>query len=291
MSTEYSGTGPEILRRGRGRAQKSLALIQAAHDFLEGAHPTTVRGVCYRLFVDGVIPSMAKNETARVSRLLTDAREDGTIPWSWIVDETREVERVSSWQDPAAFVRTVRRSYRRDFWADQPERVEVWSEKGTIRGVLKPVLDEYGIGFRVMHGFGSATAVYDAASQPLIALYVGDWDPSGLYMSQVDLPARLERYGGQGVIVARIALLDEDTQDLPSFAAVDKCKDPRFRWFVDHYGARCWELDAMHPNDLRERVRAAIENEIDREAWQRCERAQLAEQESLEHLLDQWTAA
>ena len=42
-------------------------------------------------------------------------------------------------------------------------RVEVWSEKGTIRGVLKPVLDEYGVGFRVMHGFGSATEVYMAS--------------------------------------------------------------------------------------------------------------------------------
>jgi hypothetical protein len=53
----------------------------------------------------------------------------------------------------------VARSYRRDFWQQQPERVEVWSEKGTIRGVLQPVLDEYGVGFRVMHGFGSATTI------------------------------------------------------------------------------------------------------------------------------------
>jgi hypothetical protein len=290
-AAEYFETGPKIGRRGRGRAQKSLALIQAAYDFLEGAHPTTVRGVCYRLFVDGVIPSMAKNATARVSRLLTAAREDGTIPWEWIVDETREVERVSSWQDPAAYVRAVRRSYRRDFWLDQPERVELWSEKGTIRGVLKPVLDEYGVGFRVMHGWGSSTAVHDAASQPLIALYAGDLDPSGLYMSEVDLPARLERYGGFDVIVERVALLPEDTRDLPSFSAHDKSRDTRYRWFIEHYGARCWEVDAMHPTDLRERVRTAIENQIDREAWQRCERAQLAEQESLEHLLDRWTAA
>jgi hypothetical protein len=36
-----------------------------------------------------------------------------------------------------------------------------FSLKGTIRGVLQPVLDEYGVGFRVMHGYGSATAVND----------------------------------------------------------------------------------------------------------------------------------
>ena len=89
------------------------------------------------------------------------------------------------------------RSYRKDFWDQQPVRVEVWSEKGTIRGVLKPVLDHYAVGFRVMHGFASATAVNDVAEaadargRPLVALYVGDYDPSGLYMSERDLPQRL----------------------------------------------------------------------------------------------------
>jgi hypothetical protein len=126
--------------------------------------PITGRGVGYKLFSKGLIPSMERNEMQRVYRLLKLAREEGTIPWEWIVDETRELERVSSWKDPAQFIRTARRSYRRDFWRDQPDRVEVWSEKGTVRGVLAPVLDEYGVGFRVMHGFSSATTVKDIAN-------------------------------------------------------------------------------------------------------------------------------
>ena len=36
---------------------------------------------------------------------------------------------------------------------------EVWSEKGTVRGVLAPTLDKYGVGFRPVHGFSSATTV------------------------------------------------------------------------------------------------------------------------------------
>lgn len=285
-------TGTKI-RRGRGKAQKSLDLIDAAYVFLAQQNPTTVRGVCYHLFTIGVIPSMSRNDTSRVSRLLKDAREDNTIPWEWIVDETRELERIASWRDPAAYVRAVRRSYRRDFWAEQPGRVEVWSEKGTVRGVLAPVLEEYGVGFRVMHGFGSATSVHDVAeySDDLTALYVGDWDPSGLYMSEQDLPDRLKRYGGYTVTIERIALLSGDLPSLPSFPASDKRKDPRYRWFVERYGARCWELDAMQPNDLRARVEQAIEEVIDPEAWERCERAQEAEQHSLETLLDKWVSA
>ena len=294
IAVEQIATGTKIPRR-RGKSQKSLDLIQAAHDFLEVANPTTVRGVAYRLFVDDITDSMSKNNTAKVSRLLTAAREDGTIPWEWIVDETRHLERTPSWDDPEEFVQTVRNAYRRNFWADQDHDVEVWSEKGTVRGILAPVLDEYGVGFRVMRGFGSATITHDVAAagrgRDLVVLYVGDWDPSGLYMSEKDLPERLLRYGGDHVLIERVALIADDVADpdLPSFLAESKKKDPRFRWFSERYGTRCWELDAMHPNTLRDRVREAIEQEIEPRAWARCVRAQEAEQESLESLLDSWT--
>src|SRR3974390_2262498 len=100
---------------------------------------------------------MERAEMQRVYRLLKEAREEGIIPWEWIVDETRGLERRASWNDPADYVNKVSRAYRRDFWNQQPVRVEIWSEKGTVRGVLAPVLDEYGVGFRAFHGFDSAT--------------------------------------------------------------------------------------------------------------------------------------
>ena len=66
------------------------------------------------------------------------------------------------WEDPASYVETVRRSCRRDRWLDQPEWIEIWSEKGTVRGTLAPVLYEDGVTFRVIHGYGSATALMPA---------------------------------------------------------------------------------------------------------------------------------
>ena len=188
---------------GRGRAQHSLDIIEAMHEIAEESQPITGRGVGYKLFSLNLIPSMSRNDMQVVYRLLKEAREEGTIPWEWIVDETRELEKVSTWDNPASFVRAVARSYRRDFWQQQPVRVEVWSEKGTIRGVLQPVLDEYGIGFRVMHGFGSATILNEVSQddddRPLIILYIGDYDPSGLWMSERDIPERLDRYGGDNI--------------------------------------------------------------------------------------------
>jgi hypothetical protein len=133
--------------------------------------------------------------------------------------------------------------------------------------VLKPVLDKYAVGFRVMHGFSSATSVYDVAQsdndRPLVALYVGDWDPSGLYMSESDLPDRLKQYGGDHVDLRRIALTGEQVLPLQSFPATDKRKDPRFKWFTARYGDRCWELDAMDPNDLRNCVEKHIKELIE----------------------------
>jgi hypothetical protein len=287
--SEHFETG---MKKGRGMAKASLDLIAAMYDIAQETRPITGRGVGYKLFTAGLIKSMSKNEMQKVYRLLRIAREQGDIPWSWIVDETRELERVGTWNNPAQYARAVASSYRRDFWNHQPARVEVWSEKGTIRGVLKPVLDEYAVGFRVMHGFTSATAVNDIAEdddgRDLIVLYVGDFDPSGMYMSERDLPERLEDYGGTHVEVRRIALTAEQTEGLPSFPASDKRRDPRHPWFLENYGNRCWEIDAMDPRDLRECVEEAIKELIEPIAWERCEIVNKAEQESLQTVLSAW---
>ena len=280
-------------RRGRGKSQRSLDLIDAAKTILEQIQPASIRAVCYQLFNRKLLTAMVKAETDRVSSQLTWARENSIIPWAWIVDETREAERVNAFENPDDFVQVVKRSYRRDRWADQPKKVEVWSEKGTIAGTLRPVLDTYGITFRVMHGYGSSTAVHQiadesrASSKPWIALYVGDWDPSGLHMSEVDLPGRLEEYGGQ-VEVMRIALTEEDTPTLPSFEATTKARDPRYRWFVDHYGPSCWELDALSPAILRDRVETYTLGLLDVAAWDRAGVAERAECESLSTILNAW---
>ena len=176
----------------------------------------------------------------------------------------------------------------------------MWSEKGTVRGVLAPILDKYGVGFRVMHGFSSATSVYDVAQdddgRDLIVLYVGDYDPSGLYMSERDLPDRLAEYGGDHVTLKRIALTREQTDGMAalSFSASDKGPkngkggDPRYKWFVQNFGDRCWELDALDPNDLRDLVDQAIQAEIEPVAWERCATCEQAEQESLQAVLYSW---
>ena len=288
-TAEHFGTGS---KKGRGMAQRSLDLIEAMRVAAEPAQPITGRGIGYKLFTRDLIPSMDTKEMQRVYRLLKEARERGHIPWEWIVDETRSLERISTWANPAEYAECVARSYRRDFWDQQRIRCEVWSEKGTVRGVLEPVLYHYAVGFRVMHGFSGATTIHDVSGdddgRELAVLYVGDYDPSGMYMSQADLPTRISDYGGHHITLTRVALTREHVRGLPSFPATDKRKDPRYKWFRSNYGDRCWELDAMDPNDLRVCVERAIVALIEPVAWQRCEIINQAERESLQTILQKW---
>ena len=282
-------------KKVRGRAQRSLDLIDAMYEIARAAQPITGRGIGYKLFTSCWIPSMSRSDMQRVYRLLKEAREEGKIPWEWVVDETRSIEQVSTWSDPAEYARCVARSYRRDFWNQQPHRVQVWSEKGTVRGVLAPVLDEYAVGFLPVHGFSSATTAHDIAKdndgRDLIVLYVGDLDPSGMFMSEEDLPTRFAKYNGEHITLRRIALTGNQLVGLPSFPASDKRKDPRHRWFVRNFGRRCWELDAMDPNDLRTCVEEEIRELIEPAAWERCEIVNRAERDSLRNVLDRWRDA
>jgi hypothetical protein len=308
---------------GRGRSQAGIELVHLAREILEEIQPASVRAVCYQLFTRGAIPSMDKAQTNRVGSLLTRAREEGDIPWEWIVQEGRAIEKIATWDDPASFGRAVQSSYKRNKWAGQPTTVMVVSEKGTIRGTLEPVLQEFEVDFLPVGGYASATRVKGLAEdgdpdRPLLVLYLGDHDPSGRGMSDADLPRRLLRYAiddpennretkqelretndeviahelsEYGIEIRRIALVAADLRALGpslSFPARDKQEDPRYAWFVRRFGTQCWELDAMNPNDLRGRVTAAIRNELDYEAWERYVAAEQIELQSITKTLKAW---
>src|SRR5919106_2154528 len=88
---------PDSKSRGRGKSAANLHLIETSYEILEEIQPASVRAVCYRLFVDDLIPDVSKSSTGRVSKQLIYARRQGVIPWEWIVDETREVEKEPVW--------------------------------------------------------------------------------------------------------------------------------------------------------------------------------------------------
>jgi hypothetical protein len=280
------------IKKTRGRNKATVKLVEAMREIAEESRPITGRGLGYKLFSRGLIDGMGR--MPKVYRDLTNARKDGIIPWEWIVDETRELEKIGVWKNGALFARDF--FYRRDLWQTQAKTVEVWSEKGTVRGVLWPVLAKWGVGFRVMHGFSSSTCVWDVCNvdyndnRPLVALYIGDYDPSGLYMSERDLPERIAEFGGDHIEFQKIALTLEQAQagSLTSFSVETKKKDKRYAWFKKNYGDRCWELDALDPRQLRDLVEAEIITLINPDLWEQQEAIQEREKQSLEVNLRWW---
>jgi hypothetical protein len=295
----------------RGKTQETLDFIDACYAILAEIHPASVRAVAYQLFVQHLITSMAKTCTNKVSAQLVYAREEGIIPWEWIVDEAREEECVLVWDDVDQCIRYTQATYRRDYWLDQPVRVGVWSEKGTVRGTLAPVLDRYQVPFLPTHGHNSATLTHDTAMREQadhrrwVVLYVGDWDPSGMDMSERDLPERLSRYGAD-VEIIRLAIVADDLTTLRALTFDSRAKeeearrngargkkgfDSRRPWFEARYGRTCCELDAMNPNELRRRVEQAILAHIDAPAWNHMAAIERVECNSLREVMSRWRAS
>jgi hypothetical protein len=147
-----------------------------------------------------------------------------------------------------------------------------------------------------MHGYASATVVNDIAElsggieKPFVALYVGDWDPSGKHMSDVDLPRRVEEYGA-AVHLQRVALTNSDLAGLPSFDPESKRLDTRYQWFRKRVRTACYELDALPPPDLRQRVEDEIRSYIDMSRWDHARMVEAAEVESMEDFHKSWQAS
>jgi hypothetical protein len=275
----------------RGLAKETIELIMFARLLLEQLHPMTLRQLHYAVFSAAKIAyENTHNEYRRLGRATTRARRDYRalelagetdlldssvlIPGAWIIDELRESEIVSMWNNLDGYLDAVRSSYRRNNWQDQPHHVEVFSEKGAVLGSLRPVTQEYGVRLRPCRGFGSCGMeteigdLFEGIDKPITMLYVGDHDASGDDIPR-DIRKRAEAASGKAVHMVRLAIHPEDIVRFNLPPQKIKPKDPRAAAFMRKYGdnAPTIELDALPVDELRNRVRSAIEGLIDWDLW------------------------
>ena len=65
----------------------------------------------------------------------------------------------------------------------------------------------------------------------------------------------------------------------------------RYAWFVERYGTRCWEVDAMSPVALRERLEVHVRSYLDMDAWDHAVEVERAETESMQSFLSTWNSS
>jgi len=276
---------------GRERSHRTKRIVALGHELLEAEHPMTLRQLFYRLVSVEALEN-TQPDYQRLSRILTDARERGEIPFEWIVDRSRPKYEASVFRDPAAYAEAVKHSYRKDYWREQTWYVEIWTEKDAILGSIEPVTDDLGVTVRVGRGFLSTTRAHEIAEtflgieKPIEVFYLGDHDPSGVCIER-DAVRRISEqmdpgaFGSECFRLERLAIHPRDISDFDLPPLRIKVSDSRAVAFLREHGSECVELDALPPSELRDRLRRAIEARIDWPSWDRAIMAERAELESI----------
>jgi len=235
--------------------------------------PLTVRGAMYR-GIGKLWPDSSEPNYNKCARLILGMRRSGLIPYKWIVDGTRVSDKPSSWSGLADYAEAVAESYRKDLWERQEDYIEVFVEKDAMSGIIQPVTRQYDIQLNPIRGFPSETFLWNIAQEwlaidkPIHVYYLGDHDPAGLKIED-NLRSKLTEFSGKTVFWKRLAITNEDFRsDLLGFQVKKKAAAGSWQPYLEQYGDRCVEVDAIPAREIRQRVKDSIESHIDQRKWQ-----------------------
>jgi hypothetical protein len=164
--------------------------------FLERDHPQSVRHVFYLMTDPRLDCAVEKSEFGyrHVQHQLAQMSKASELPYGWIVDATRMGYHVATFDGPSDFIRQMAGRYRANAWADADAYCEVWAESRSIASVLLADCQELGVSLYPASGFTSLTLPYEAAEQiaaeiegadrTIEIVYVGDYDPAGVWIDR-----------------------------------------------------------------------------------------------------------
>jgi len=275
---------------GGGTSSKNLPLACVSVELLVQHKPDTVRGNMYRVVSAGWLPDTSKPSYNRIQRLLNRLRIKRQIPFEWIVDNVRSTIKPSSWSGLEDFTETVAHAYRKDFWAQLPEYVEVIVEKDTVAGTLAPVTQEFDVRLHPIRGYNSTTFAWDIAKfwnridKPIFIYYIGDHDPSGRDLER-DIREKVASFTDKEITWTRLAVNAEHFAEFSIRPLEPKKKDKRTPKFIERFGRACAEVEAIPASDLRRMLREAIEQHIPVAQWQRLQEVERLEKASFQQAL------
>jgi hypothetical protein len=243
------------------------------YEIIAAIEPCTVRQAFYQAVVRGFIEK-TEGGYMKVQQAILVMRREGRIPYSWITDGTRWRIKPTTYSSLEQALRRTAETYRRSLWDDADVYVEIWIEKDALAGVAYPVTKLYDVGLHVARGFASESFLSSSAEQimeigkPTYIYQLGDHDPSGVAAAE-SIEAGLYRLAPDADITfERLAVTPDQITGLDLPTRPTKSSDPRERAFTRKYGHGSVELDAIHPDTLRQLVREAIEQHIDQHALQ-----------------------
>ncbi len=246
----------------------------------------TLRQLYYRLVSRHLFPNTI-NSYKRLSRLMVKARETKDVPVNCLEDRSRRIlgrgdagliSAEAFLKKRIASLRESYKEFRMPMWEEQPKYILVSLEKDALSRLVSDIANQYSVRTFPTRGYPSFTYVQRMASymrnrlngKPIVVLYFGDFDPSGIDIER-DLSERLGKYNAGDFTVRRVALTDEQITkyDLPPMPV--KTSDARSEAFLETYGNKSVELDALDPNTLKFMVAQSISSHINLDAWMKKE--------------------
>ena len=276
-----------------GRTQVANLPFAAVTTELLGANqPDTVRGTMYLAVSSGLLPDTGSSSYNRVQGLLKRLRNNGVIPFEWVVDNIRQTVKPSSWSGLEDFAVTVREAYRKNFWAELPDYPQIIVEKDSVAGRIAQVTEEYDVALHPLRGYSSITFAHAIAEdwkrsgKNIYAYYIGDYDPSGMDLER-SVRETITRYA-DGVTFhwKRLAVLAEHFGEFDIIPLAPKKRDTRYKKFIAAHGEKCAEVEAVPANVLRQLVREAIESHIPQQEWARLKALENLERHTWHELMD-----
>jgi hypothetical protein len=199
------------------RASKIGALRDLLENLLleherDGMLPTNARFLWYELIQRGQQSKErtgARRPDQNLHDALTDIREDGRIPWDWIVDETRSIEDYTGYPTIKQGVLAQLPYIKLDPWRGGAPLI--LTESRSLAGVLRPIVSECCA--RIASTNGQCGGFLRTEVAPLLrpgdhVIYLGDLDLSG---GQIEENTRrvLEREIGGPLRWERLALTEQ----------------------------------------------------------------------------------
>jgi len=245
----------------------------------DGFDSVTLRQLYYKMVARDLFPEEWRDNEGnknnpqsygKFKAIIGKGRWGGFIDWEAIVDRTRKLKKNSHWESPSEIIRSCANQFRLDSRKNQDIHVEIWVEKDAMVGVLDSVCPGLDVPYYACRGNDSHSMVWRASMRfreeekrrGVLVLYLGDHDPSGMDMDR-DIRDRLELLGCKNTIVERIALSEAQIKQYkpPPFWA--KLTDSRYEKYVEKYGDKAYELDALGPRTIVELIKQKVGDNTD----------------------------
>lgn len=265
---------------------------QIATSYAAQGYDLTLRQLYYQFVSRDWLPNNDQSYK-RLGNIVNDARLAGLIDWDHLVDRTRNLASLATWDNPQQIIDAVARQYREDKWANQPEYVEVWVEKEALAGVVARPANRWQVPYFSCRGYVSQSEMHAAAmrlkdhyDQKVTVIHLGDHDPSGLDMTR-DIRERLSMFGAR-CTVNRIALNMDQVEQYAPPPNPAKITDSRSPAYVEEFGEFSWELDALDPATLDALIDAEIQRHLDAGLWREAQATQEAARSDLQAVSVRW---